>query len=418
MTAPRHAPASPASVKWTDLDRLRKASPMYDAVIDEVQGPPDPHRRPLAGRLRVLQLPRLRPRPEIIDSIDPAVRQWGTHPSWSRLLGNPRLYCDIEDQLTDLLGAPDTLVLPTITHIHTSVIPILAGKGWIFVDRHAHKTIYDGAGIAVGRGATIRRFRPNDLDDLERHAQQAPAGRAQAGVHGRRQQHDRQRARPAQPSPRCARRHDALLYVDDAHGFGVIGETTAADTTPLRAARQQHRPPLGESYDNIVLVGGFSKAYSSLLAFLALPTWLKNHLKVAAAAVSVLRAVADRVAGHRARRLRGQRQPRRRRSASDLYRKTAGSSTTSTPSACAPRTVRASDHRDAAAPRRATSTRSGEFLFDRGIYVTLAAYPLVPRKEVGFRIQITAANGDDEIEELCAVLRELAGRFDLRRVHD
>src|SRR6201999_3059459 len=30
------------------------------------------------------------------------------------------------------------------------------------------------------------------------------------------------------------------------------------------------------------LVGGFSKAYSSMLAFLALPAWLKNHLKVAA----------------------------------------------------------------------------------------------------------------------------------------
>ena len=38
----------------------------------------------------------------------------------------------------------------------------------------------------------------------------------------------------------------------------------------------------GESYDNIVLVAGFSKSYSSLAAFLALPTSLKNYLKVAA----------------------------------------------------------------------------------------------------------------------------------------
>ena len=37
-----------------------------------------------------------------------------------------------------------------------------------------------------------------------------------------------------------------------------------------------------ESYDNIVLVAGFSKSYSSLAAFLALPTALKNYLKVAA----------------------------------------------------------------------------------------------------------------------------------------
>jgi len=61
---------------------------------------------------------------------------------------------------------------------------------------------------------------------------------------------------------------------------------------------------------------------------------------------------------------------------------------------------------------------AGQFLFDAGIYVTLAAYPLVPRSEVGFRVQITAANGDDEIAELCATLRELVGRFDLQRHGD
>jgi 7-keto-8-aminopelargonate synthetase-like enzyme len=54
-------------------------------------------------------------------------------------------------------------------------------------------------------------------------------------------------------------------------------------------------------------------------------------------------------------------------------------------------------------------------LFHAGIYVTLAAYPLVPRSEVGFRVQVTAANSDDEVEELCAALRELAERFELQR---
>jgi 8-amino-7-oxononanoate synthase len=56
----------------------------------------------------------------------------------------------------------------------------------------------------------------------------------------------------------------------------------------------------------------------------------------------------------------------------------------------------------------------GEFLFDRGIYVTLAAYPLVPRAEVGFRIQLTAANTDEEVVHLVAVLGELSQRFDLQ----
>jgi len=47
-------------------------------------------------------------------------------------------------------------------------------------------------------------------------------------------------------------------------------------------------------------------------------------------------------------------------------------------------------------------------LWERGIYVTLAAYPLVPRDQAGFRIQVTAANTDEEIEQLTAALTELA----------
>jgi 8-amino-7-oxononanoate synthase len=56
----------------------------------------------------------------------------------------------------------------------------------------------------------------------------------------------------------------------------------------------------------------------------------------------------------------------------------------------------------------------GRYLFDRGIYVTMAAYPLVPKDEVGFRIQITAANDDDQIDALCEVLGELDQRFRLQ----
>ena len=57
----------------------------------------------------------------------------------------------------------------------------------------------------------------------------------------------------------------------------------------------------------------------------------------------------------------------------------------------------------------------GRYLFDHGIYATMAAFPLVPKREVGFRIQITAANGDDEIEELISVLTSLKERFQLHQ---
>jgi 8-amino-7-oxononanoate synthase len=58
----------------------------------------------------------------------------------------------------------------------------------------------------------------------------------------------------------------------------------------------------------------------------------------------------------------------------------------------------------------------GRFLFDRGIYVTLAAYPLVPRAQVGFRIQLSAVNSDEEVTQLNDVLGELAERFAMQRI--
>ena len=79
-----------------------------------------------------------------------------------------------------------------------------------------------------------------------------------------------------------ARRHGALLYVDDAHGFGVIGERAADDPTPYGWRGNSIVRYAGETYDGLVLVGGFSKAYSSLLAFIACPTEVKHLLKVAA----------------------------------------------------------------------------------------------------------------------------------------
>ena len=267
--------------RWDDLERLRASHPMMDAVIDEVRG-----RRIRVGEQWLSDFASCNYlgfdlHPAIIESVAPELARWGTHPSWSRLLGSPRLYVEIEDQLTALLGAPDTLVLPTITLIHTSVIPALAGQGAVLVDSHAHKTIYDGATIARGAGATLHRVRPNDPEHLEEVLRSLPTGMTRMlcidGVNSM------SGNAPHLPEyARLCRTYDALLYIDDAHGFGVIGESPTLEM-PYGFRGNSIVRFFDESYENIVLVGGFSKAYSSLLAFMALPTSLKNRLKTEAA---------------------------------------------------------------------------------------------------------------------------------------
>ena len=399
-----------------DLARLRVSSPLYDAIIDEVKG-----RRIRIGDHWLADFASCNYlgfdlEPEIIDSVHDALRQWGTHPSWSRLLGSPRLYVDIEERLTDLLGAEDTLVLPTITHIHMSVIPALAGRGWIFLDGQAHRTIYDGCAMARGLGATLRRFPSGDLDALKAMLTSAPKQAMKLicmdGVNSM-----TGNAPQLAGFAALAREHGALLYVDDAHGFGVIGERSAQESSPYGNRGNSLVRHIGETYDNIVLVGGFSKAYSSLLAFLAVPTQLKNHLKVAAAPYlysgpSPTASLATVLAGFTVNDERGD------QIRADLHRKTARVLKTTTELGLATPNTSGLPIIEIPLENPDDIQEVGHFLYNAGIYVTLAAYPLVSRSQVGFRVQITAANAEDEITELCNTLRDLSKTFPLQQRHD
>ena len=263
-----------------DLSDLRATHPMMDAVIDEVAGRMiriGDHWLADFASCNYLGFDLDR---EIIDAVPAYLDAWGTHPSWSRLLGSPVLYEEIEDRLTALLGCEDSLVLPTITHIHMSVIPLLAASGTIFLDARAHKTIYDGCQVARSRGAAVRRFRfedPDHLDELLRGEADRTRLVCMDGVNSM-----TGNAPDLQAFAEVARRHGALLYVDDAHGFGVIGERSPHEPSPYGLRGNSVVRYADESYDGLVLVGGFSKSYSSLLAFIACPTEVKSLLKVAA----------------------------------------------------------------------------------------------------------------------------------------
>ena len=151
----------------------------------------------------------------------------------------------------------------------------------MFVDRRAHKTIYEGAELATLRGATAEPLRAR----RSRRARAPAAERYVVGaadLHRRREQHDRAMRRPRRRTPRSRAKYDAILYVDDAHGFGVIGERSHDELSPYGMRGNSIVRHLGESYENIVLVAGLSKAYSSLAAFIACPTEMKRLLKTAA----------------------------------------------------------------------------------------------------------------------------------------
>jgi 8-amino-7-oxononanoate synthase len=399
----------------SDLTELSATHPMMDAVIDEVDGRMIRVGKQWLADFASCNYLGLDLDHEVIEAVPAYLEAWGTHPSWSRLLGSPVLYEQIEERLTRLLGSEDALVLPTITHIHMSVIPILAASGTIFMDARAHKTIYDGCQIARSRGAAVKRFRFEDADHLEEllRAERDPVRIVCIdGVNSM-----TGNAPDIRRFAQVAREHGALLYVDDAHGFGVIGERSSRELCPYGSRGNSIVRYFDESYENLVLVGGFSKAYSSLLAFIACPTALKNLLKVAASPYlysgpSPVASLATTLAGLEVNDRRGDELRR------ILYERSR-------------RVLDCLDALDVYTPNRSgfpiievplrdhqRIADVGRFLFERGVYVTLAAFPLVPKSDVGFRIQITAANTEPEIAMLCAALTELAERGELKPADD
>jgi 8-amino-7-oxononanoate synthase len=288
---------------------------------------------------------------------------------------------------------------------------VLAGSGDVFLDARAHKTIYDGCALAAAHGANVVRYPHDDLEALEQALRASRATQRVICTDGVNSMTGN--APELAALARLAREHDALLYVDDAHGFGVIGERGPDEPCDYGLRGNSIVRHVGESYENLVLVGGFSKAYSSLLAFIACPTPLKELLKTAAppylySGPSPVASLATVLEGLRVNDERGE------ELRAELHRLTA-------------RVLDGLARLDVHTPNRsglpiveiplARHTDIdvvGDLLFDRGVYVTLAAYPLVPRDEVGFRVQLTSANTDEQVDTLLGVVAELAERSLLR----
>jgi 8-amino-7-oxononanoate synthase len=409
-----------SSQSWTvpesaaEVARLVAEHPMADAVVDQVDG-----RMIRVGDHWLADFASCNYLgfdldPEILAGVPDYLARWGTHPSWARGIASPALYAQVEAELVDLLGAEDALALPTLTHVHYGVLPALVNEGTLLLDTRAHQTIYDAAVVARARGASVRRFRSGDVGQAERLLRgpgPAPRVICMDGVNSMTGNP------PDLPAfAALAREHDALLYVDDAHGFGVLGERDGYDPSPFGRRGNSVVRFFGESYDHVVLTAGFSKAYSSLLAFAAVPTELKRYLKVmvpsyiyggpvpvASLATALLGLEVNRRRGDE---LRAQLHHRTKLVLDHLDK--LGVATTN---------VSSFPLVELALADAADLDAVGRHLFDRGIYVTLAPYPVVPRKEVGFRIQLTAANTVEQVDHLLTVLGEVDDRFGFRRPH-
>jgi 7-keto-8-aminopelargonate synthetase-like enzyme len=196
--------------------------------------------------------------PRVQEAIERGVRDWGTHNGTSRAFSHVAPHALAEQKIAAWLGTESSIVYPSVTLANVGALPGLVTRHDVIVcDQFAHNSIEEGMRIAKARGVRTAKFAHNDADDLERTlAGLRPYRHAIVAVDGVYSMSGQ--LPPLRDFQKVALANDAVLYVDDAHGTGVLGGQGRG--TVLDA--------LG-SYDNVLVIGSLSKAFSCLGGFVA-----------------------------------------------------------------------------------------------------------------------------------------------------
>lgn len=203
------------------------------------------------------------------EAIERGVRDWGTHNGGSRAFSSVRPNVMAEAKIAAWMGTEAALIYPSVTLANTSALPGLVTRHDAIVgDQFAHNSIDEGMKIARARGVRTAKFAHNDPRDLAQVLDGLrPYRHAVIAVDG-------VYSMSGELPPLCefqkiAADRDAILYVDDAHGTGVLGQRGRGTVLDAQG-----------NYDNTLVVGSLSKAFSCLGGFVAGPATACEVLKL------------------------------------------------------------------------------------------------------------------------------------------
>ena len=194
--------------------------------------------------------------PKVITAAVEATRTFGTGASGSRLIsGNSELYTTLEANLAEAKGTEAALVFSSGYAANTSVIPVLAGEGDVVLsDALNHASIIDGCRLSR---ATKKVYQHCDVEHLKTLLSESTAFRRRLIVTDGVFSMDGDIA-PLPDICDLAAEHDAMVLVDDAHGFGVLGKDGGGTVAHF-----------GLEGEEIIQMGTLSKAVGALGGYIA-----------------------------------------------------------------------------------------------------------------------------------------------------
>jgi 8-amino-7-oxononanoate synthase len=329
--------------------------------------------------------------PKVRKAAQDAIERYGTSCTGSRFVnGSLDLHEELEAELAKFVGKEAALVFATGMQVNLGTISALVGRGdTVILDKFDHASIVDGARLGWGQ---TKRFRHNDMDDLERVLASIPEERGKMVVVDGLYSMEGDIAFLPEIVPLC-KHYGARLMVDDAHSIGVLGEGrgTAAH--------------FGLTDDVDLIMGTFSKSLASIGGFIAGSEDIIHYIKhfgrafifsasisppnatAAMAALEVIQEEQERV--QRVNDIGEKMRERYLEIGFDI-----GSSVTP----IIPIII-GDDMRTAVA---------WKYLFDNGVYVNCVVEPAVPSGRQLLRTSYMASHTDEQLDQVVEILNELA----------
>jgi 8-amino-7-oxononanoate synthase len=159
--------------------------------------------------------------PKVVEAAMRALKRYGLGAGASHMVsGHMRAHHELEETLADFTGFPRALLFSSGYAANLGILTALAGRGdAIFADKLNHACLNDGALLSR---ANFKRYPHLDLDKLAALLEAADPGARKLIVTDAVFSMDGDLA-PVPELLALAQAHDAILVLDDAHGFGVLG---------------------------------------------------------------------------------------------------------------------------------------------------------------------------------------------------
>ena len=204
--------------------------------------------------------------PRIHEAMKEAIDIYGSGTCGSRFLnGTLQMYLDLEAQLAEFMQKESALVFSTGYQTNLGIISALVGKNdVILMDRVDHASLIDATRLSFGK---VFKFKHNDMEDLERLLQSLPEETGKLIVVDGVYSMDGDLA-DLPVMVRLKEKYGARLFVDDAHGIGVLGEHGRGTVEHFG---------VNEGVDLVMCT--FSKSFASLGGFVAGDRKVVDYIK-------------------------------------------------------------------------------------------------------------------------------------------